>query len=243
MQEVENYKEVGIRYVVESRPIYYKVEENFDLLTSSYGITLSQEVRDDLACLMRAVDLVDSCLDNIDTAHYRLLFTLSLLEYLRDIEFQFPKEFPNSLVVALHSLRQVIHDNEIVEPFSLSLESIFLHTESKRSASKISDFLQHIKEEGLATAQLPLLIIGKIKNEAFTSMFIEMCQSMGVADLLMDARDDYKKGLNPFKPKLNLCTAILRDLIPSGIKLFWKFPQKLNLIKYLGRMIYFLVKG
>lgn len=222
------------------REIYSAVNSNFDLLTSSYKIELSPSSRQHLSILIQSIDLVDNYLDQMELQSDRELFSDALIAFINnknELQFQIPEQ----IEIILNQLKASIKSTNVSEPFASALKTLLYHTEAKRHVDHRSDLFMHIQKEGIATADMPLLFIREEISKDFKEMFLMMCQSMGMADLLIDARDDFRNRLIQIRPDVVFYSSITMFLLRKGCRIFWKFPKKRNLLLYLYKMIHLLV--
>jgi hypothetical protein len=83
-----------------------------------------------------------------------------------------------------------------------------------------------------------------IKAETpFGAFFSNLCMLMGVADLVFDARQDYKKGFIALKPSFSLFIKLFKITIVDGVSLLVSIPRKLQFVKYCFRFTLALMRG
>jgi len=226
------------------RPIYKKLSEEFHYLTDPYDISINSEVKNYLDHLIISIDEVDNYIDEIKDVNLRNSITESLIEYLNNDDFEW-KHFDNnhSLSKTMKTVKFIVINRSIRAEFVNALKIIFHNTEVKRHTTNIDELMKYIMLEGEATAVLPLSILGIKSTEEFGQFFSKLCKMMGIADLLFDAKQDYKDGILSVKPNLKLYIRLLKILMVDGVKIIVSFPKKLNFIFYCMRFIRELIKA
>lgn len=140
-------------------------------------------------------------------------------------------------------IKSIVLAAGVRDRFSDAAQKIFQYTEEKRHVTDRRQLIDLVMLEGKATAELPLSIMGVAADQPFGQFFYRLCMLMGVADLIVDARSDYKANYIALKPSLRLYFDLNRILITEGIKILWYFPKKLSFLWYAIRMSIALIKG
>lgn len=226
------------------RPIYKKLSDEFHVLLSAFDVTIDETTKLYLDHLICCIDRVDIILDGLEDRAQRLKLSGAMISLINgDIE-KLPEEFLYpSLQVSLLNLRWIA-DKLIITPSIIgAADIIFLKTEDKRHELDIDKFILMVQDEGVATATLPLSIIGPQSNESFILFFTKLCRLMGIADLIADARSDYKNKLISFKPTFKIYLKLIGITISEGIKLLFMIPHKLRFVKYCMRFVSILWKS
>jgi len=60
---------------------------------------------------------------------------------------------------------------------------------------------------------------------------------MGIADLIIDARSDYKANYLTAPPSLSMYLKLCGILVRQGLGLFWSFPSKRKFVVYSFKML------
>ncbi len=224
------------------RSIYKKLSDEFHVLTDSYKIELTPLTKSNLDHLIILIDDVDQCIDEIPDKSIRDSITESLIHFLQEKDEKHVHEEAHSFQDKLATIKQIVHQERIQPRFVGAVKNIFHFTELKRHTESIEKIIQLVQAEGEATAELPLSILKIDKEEAFGLFFTRLCRIMGVADLFMDARSDYKNGYTVIKPSLKLYFRLLRIIIKDGIKILFSFPRKMNFIAYCFKFSVALIR-
>jgi len=224
------------------RSIYKKLSEDFHILTQAYQIKLSPQRKLMLDHLIIGIDTLDGFIDDLPEKNQRDSITKSLTAYLRHKETPLDHRLADSALKGnMNTLKLIVHELKIEDRFVDAAEAIFHNTEIKRHTSKQKDLLNYIMLEGAATAELPLSFMGVSKSHPFASFFRNLCKLMGIADLIVDARDDYKSKRLLYKPNLSLYFNLNIILIKEGLKLIWNFPDKFQFLLYCIRFSWLLI--
>ena len=65
---------------------------------------------------------------------------------------------------------------------------------------------------------------------------------MGIADLIVDARQDFRLGLIVLKPNVKLFLNLFKIAIKDGVSLLVSIPKKIQFTKYCIRFAFALMK-
>ena len=157
------------------RSIYRKLSEEFHVLTDAYNLTVEEETKLCLDHLIIAIDDVDHCIDNQREKAKRDNITDALLAYLRNDEEEWhhpdtPKSFDNRI----ENLKCIVLIKDIQNPFTEAAETIFRNTETKRHTDDIEELIEYVKEEGRASAMLPLSVLGLDAKYVFGIFFTKL---------------------------------------------------------------------
>ncbi len=226
------------------RSVYRKLDEEFHVLTDGFGLYVPPQVREDMRHLIVAIDCVDRVLDGLPDATQRVSLSQVMIAYLRlkDASLEHPA-VTAELDGRLANLKKVVWANGIVEPFSDAIAHVLETTESKRHVEDLTTFLTLVEQEGEYTAQLPLSIMGGYASQDFRHFFTRFCALMGIADLLFDARTDYKEGQSRIRPGFRTYGTVFVHAAAEGIGLLRQFPRKLAFIGYCFRFVGVLLRG
>jgi len=226
------------------RPIYKKLSDEFHVLLSAFDITIDDTTKIYLDHLICCIDRVDDILDGLADREVRLLLSKSMIQLINGDRDDLPRElkYP-ALQVSLLNLRWVAEKLSFKVALIEAAKVIFTKTEDKRHVEDIDLFIQMVQEEGKATATLPLLIIGALSNEGFTHFFTRLCRLMGVADMVADARSDYKSKIISFKPTLRIYIKLIGLTLTEGIQLLMMIPHKFRFVQYCFRFSTILWKS
>lgn len=226
------------------RPIYKKLSDEFDVLLSAFDVSIDQNTKIYLDHLICCIDRVDIVLDGLETREQRDKLSNAMISVIKGDRDKLPKEFSYPrLLVSLLNLK-LVADNLSIKPSIIeAAEIIFLKTENKRHELDIDKFILMVQEEGVASATLPLSIIGNKSNENFTLFFTRLCRLMGIADLIADARSDYKENLISFKPTFMTYMKLMGLTISEGIILLTMIPYKIRFVRYCLRFVAILWKS
>lgn len=215
------------------RPIYKKLSEEFHVLTGAYNLDLNQNQKTRLDYLIVVIDEVDAFVDALPEKKQRDDTTRFLINFLQNKHIVWDPTIPNSsLGIKMENLKAIVHQEEIVDEFVSAAEAIFYNTEIKRHTKDIQKLLEYIMLEGKATAQLPLSMLKVDPDHEFSIFFTQLCTLMGIADLVVDAREDYNKNYIVIKPSWSLYYHLNKIMLVEGIKILWNFPKKLSFMIY-----------
>jgi len=196
------------------RGIYKKLSDEFHVLTEPFKVQLSNELKLQLDHLIIAIDGVDNTLDELAAAAVRNSLSSEMIEFLSD-------------------------DNK--SGFIQATKDILNFTELKRHTTDPNQLIELVVKEGTATAQLPLSILIDSSTHEFRSFFTQLCELMGIVDLIFDLRSDYNNKLISIKPSLNLYLRLIRISASRGLRLIRAFPKKLSFLKYCTKFGYVLM--
>lgn len=226
------------------RPIYRKLSDEFHILTSTFHITIDPQIKVCLDHLIIAIDEIDTCVDELPTKDERDDMTNSLINYLKDHRKDWSHTHATaSLSIKIKNLKKVVHKLNIQDDFIEAAKTIFHFTEIKRHTKKTHHLINYVCLEGQATALLPLAIMGVKNNSPFGVFFTRLCMIMGVADLVIDAKPDYKQGLILLKPTFTLYLKLCNIAIRDGVKLLISIPRKIQFVRYCYRFAIALLKS
>ena len=226
------------------RNIYKKLSEEFHTLTSAFDIEIDAQTKIYLDHLIIAIDEIDNCIDELPSKELRDTITNSLVTFLSDdtTHWSHPdatKEFS----LKIENLKAIVQKQNIETKFVGTAETIFHNTEIKRHTKNIDDLIAFIIEEGKATAILPLSILSIKADTPFGMFFTNLCMLMGIADLVFDAREDFRKGFIDVKPSFELYRKLVKIVIKDGISLLLSIPKKLKFMVYCFKFTLALMKG
>jgi len=226
------------------RKIYKKLSEEFHTLSNAFDITIDPETKIYLDHLIIAIDEIDNCIDELPTKKLRDEITEGLVNYLSDnAEHWNHSQSNNSFSTKIENLKRVVQNQNVEAQFVDAAETIFHNTEIKRHTNNIDDLIEFISQEGKATALLPLSIL-KIKPEVpFGMFFTNLCIIMGIADLVFDAREDFRKGFIVVKPSFELYRKLIHIVIRDGISLLISIPKKLKFLVYCFKFTLALMRS
>ena len=225
-----------------TRSIYKKLSEEFHILTSAYGIVLTERQKLMLDHLILGIDEVDKSIDEIQLFELREEVTQSLLMYLSDQDEQWENPLEtSSLSDKMLILKKITQELNVEKRFSKAVSDIFKYTEQKRHVLKKDELIKLVMLEGQSTAELPLSIMSVEPNHPFAKFFVQLCTLMGVADLIVDAKSDYRLNYIELKPSFGLYVKLNWILIKEGIKIFWNFPKKVSFLFYCIRFSWLLI--
>lgn len=224
-----------------TRSIYKKLSEEFHVLTGAYAIKLSNRQKLMLDHLILGIDDVDKSIDEIPSFEVREKVTQSLLNYLNNEEEHWKNPLEtDSLSNKMLTLKKITKELKIEKRFTQAVSEIFKYTEQKRHVLDKDELIELVMLEGKATAELPLSIMSVGPDHSFGKFFTQLCTLMGVADLIVDARSDYKSNYISVKPKIGLYLKLNLILIKEGISIFWNFPRKMSFLLYCIRFSWLL---
>lgn len=226
------------------RPIYKKLSDEFHVLLNAFDVTIDPSTKLYLDHLICCIDRVDGVLDNLTIKDQRQGLSESMINLIEGDIDVLPKEYPYpSLQASLINLRVIALKLNIKHTIVNAAKIIFKKTEDKRHELDVDSFISMVQEEGVATAALPLSIIGQRSNENFSLFFTKLCRLMGVADLVADAKSDFRSGLISFKPTVRIYIKLIGLTISEGFKLLLLIPHKLRFLQYCLRFSTILWKS
>lgn len=226
------------------RIIYRKLSEEFHVLASAFNIVIHQEIMLHLDHLIIAIDEIDNCVDEIRSKQERDSITSSLITFLSDTSDKWSHPSATaSLATKIENLKLVVNERKIQTAFINAAQSIFHFTEIKRHTDKLDDLVNYVVEEGKATSILPLSILGINSTDPFGEFFTKLCMVMGLADLIIDARQDYRKGYISIKPSIRLYIKLAKVVMKDGFILLTKIPRKMKFMSYCFSFSIALIKG
>ena len=226
------------------RPIYKKLSDEFEVLTSSFSFKLTKTSKIHLDYLIIAIDVVDEVLDEIELKEDRDLLSRQMVEFLKGDDSLLQNRFSSILLnQRLNDLRKIIQYSSSIEIFVKAAEDIFHFTESKRHVQNKRDLLDQVQIEGKATAAMTLALMEAEATAEFRDFFSRLCQLMGIVDLIFDAREDYKSNKIKIAPSIGLYFSLVKITIVSGLSIFFLAPRKWTFIKYCVRFSMTLFKG
>ena len=216
-----------------TRSIYRKLSKEMHILTDAYRIEIDDRIKLMMDHLILAIDEVDQVVDELPTEAERNDITSCILKYLRNKENQLTLKLASeSLSNRMYVLKKIVVELDINDRFHKAVSDIFYFTERKRHTKNEAELIELIMLEGKATAELPLSIMKIDSTHAFGQFFNNLCKLMGIADLVIDAKNDYKSNYISIKPKLNLYLNLNWLLVKEGLKLIWKFPGRIHFLIY-----------
>ena len=224
------------------RGIYKKLSEEFHVLTDAFQVTVNDDLKQKLDYLIIAIDEVDNSLDELEPTELRNSLSAEMIAFLGDNKklFSHPQA-DDVLQEKLNSLKGIIGSLEVKNNFIEATENILKYTELKRHTKDSNELIDFVLKEGEATAELPLSIIGKSSNKEFRVFFIQLCEIMGIVDLIFDLRSDYKKKIVSIRPNFKIYFKLLQLSFSKSLSLFRAFPKKLTLIKYCMKFAFVLM--
>ena len=228
-----------------SRSIYRNLSEELNVLTDAYAVEVDERTKLMLDHLILAIDEVDQYVDELPTLEERNETTSSILDYLMDDKKEWRQILaPESLSLKMQTLRSIVFELDVVERFHKAVSDIFDYTERKRHTLSEAELIEFVMLEGKATAELPLSILKIDADHKFGEFFNNLCKLMGVADLVIDAKSDFKSDYISIKPKLGMYFTLNSILVKEGLRLVWSFPQKLRFFVYCTKftVLLFLAK-
>lgn len=226
----------------ETRSIYKKLSEEFDVLTSAYSVQLDTRTKLMLDHLILGIDEVDLVVDELPTKKERDEITASILTFLNDAKKTWSHPSASeSLTIKIHNLKYIVQELNIGDRFHKAAFEIFDYTERKRHTINQTELIDFVTKEGKATAELPLSIMQIDPTHAFAKFFTILCTIMGIADLIIDARSDYNSKFIVLKPNFKLYFKLNFILIRDGLKLIWIFPKKISFLIYCIKFSWLLI--
>jgi len=213
------------------RGIYKKLSDEFHVLTEPFKVQLSNELKLQLDHLIIAIDGVDNTLDELAAAAVRNSLSSEMIEFLSDNRsiFSHPQA-EDTLRGKLNTLKIILSQIDNKSGFIQATKDILNFTELKRHTTDPNQLIELVVKEGTATAQLE-----------FRSFFTQLCELMGIVDLIFDLRSDYNNKLISIKPSLNLYLRLIRISASRGLRLIRAFPKKLSFLKYCTKFGYVLM--
>lgn len=216
-----------------TRAIYKKLSKEMHVLTDAYNLIVDDRTKLMMDHLILAIDEVDQIVDQLPSENERNDITNSILNYLCNNDEKLTHKLASkSLSNRMQVLKKVVNELDIIERFHSAVSIIFQYTELKRHTNNKSILINYVMLEGQATAELPLAIMKIDSTHPFGQFFNNLCMLMGVADLIIDAKSDYKSNYISIKPSLNLYLKLNWILIKDGLKLIWRFPKKIHFLIY-----------
>lgn len=226
----------------ETRSIYKKLSEEFKVLTNPYAVQLDARTKLMLDHLILGIDEVDLVVDQLPTKSERDEITASILKFLGDKEKVWKHPLAtDSLTLKIQNINYIVQELNVQDRFHKAAYNIFDFTERKRHTVSEQELIDFVMQEGKATAELPLSIMGIAPSHAFAKFFTILCTLMGIADLIVDARSDYKAKYIAVKPSISLYLKLNAILIKYGLKLIWIFPKKISFIIYCIKFSFLLM--
>ena len=227
-----------------TRIIYKKLSEEFQVLTNTFNLNIDQRTKLYLDHLIIAIDEIDNYIDELPSKEERDAVTHSLVDFLLNEKEKwiYPKQ-NETLPIKIENLKRVIQQLDIKEEFSASAKTIFYNTEIKRHTKKAEDLIQFVTLEGKATAILPLSIMQIKSDTPFGIFFTKLCMLMGIVDLIIDARQDFKKEQIALQPNFKLYYQLFKITIIDGLNILISIPRKLKFMNYCFRFSIALLKG
>jgi len=224
------------------RGIYKKLSDEFHVLTEPFKVQLSNELKLQLDHLIIAIDGVDNTLDELAAAAVRNSLSSEMIEFLSDNRsiFSHPQA-EDTLRGKLNTLKIILSQIDNKSGFIQATKDILNFTELKRHTTDPNQLIELVVKEGTATAQLPLSILIDSSTHEFRSFFTQLCELMGIVDLIFDLRSDYNNKLISIKPSLNLYLRLIRISASRGLRLIRAFPKKLSFLKYCTKFGYVLM--
>lgn len=215
------------------RLVYKKMQDDFWLITSPFGITLDDRTRLYLAHLIGTIDSIDRTLDELPDLPQRERFAEALTDYLAGKTETIESEFTNVEVNRrMKNLRGAIILQGVQDEFCQTVTRVLTHTEAKRSATTEREMIDQMREEWRLTGRLTVLVMGAKSTPDFEKFFYLCCEMMTAVDMIQDARDDYRNGQISVPPRASLYLRLLSEFLLPMPKLIWRFPRPLNLLRY-----------
>ncbi len=225
-----------------SRSIYKKLSDELHVLTDAYGIVISDRQKLMLDYLILGIDEVDKSIDEIPSYEMREKVTKSLVRYLGNQEENWENPLgTSSLSDKMFVLKKIMQELNIEKRFTKAVSEIFDYTERKRHVLSEDELIELVMLEGKSTGELPLSFMHVDPGHAFAIFFTQLCTLMGVADLIVDARSDYKSNYIKLKPKIGLYVKLNLILVKEGILIFWNFPRKISFLVYCIKFSWLLI--
>jgi len=216
-----------------TRSIYKKLSDEFHVLTEAYSVSLDERTKLFLDHLILAIDEVDQAVDEIETKVNRDDITNSILKYLSNQEFTWNHKLASPILATkIQILKSIVLELKVSARFHKAVVNIFHFTEVKRHTTDPKELIELVRKEGQATAELPLSIMQIEPTHAFGLFFQHLCMLMGIADLVIDAKSDFRANYISIKPKFSLYVKLIYLVIKDGCTLIWRFPNKLKFLLY-----------
>jgi len=226
------------------RPIYKKLSDEFNVLLSAFDVVIDETTKVYLDHLICCIDRVDDILDGLSDRKQRQELSKAMIDLIKGDISILPQEFNYpALQMSLLNLKWIAEKLGVKSMIINAANTIFTKTEDKRHEKEIETFILMVQEEGVATAKLPLSIIGEQSNDNFTYFFTRLCRLMGVADLVADARSDYRSNIISFKPTLRIYCKLIGLTISEGFQLLRVIPHKFRFLQYCFRFSTILWKS
>ena len=226
----------------ETRSIYKKLSDEFNVLTGAYDIHLTPRTKLMLDHLILGIDEVDLVVDRLSLQSERDEITGSVLKFLSNSEKNWTHPLAtDSLTIKIQNIKYMVEELKVEDRFHVAAAQIFDFTERKRHTLNQQELIDFVMREGKATAELPLSIMQIAPSHAFAKFFTILCTLMGIADLIIDARSDYKSKYILLKPSFKLYFNLITILIKNGIKLIWNFPKKFSFLIYCIKFSFLLL--
>lgn len=218
------------------RPIYKKLSDELHVLTNSYNIEISPEIKIHLDHLITVIDTVDQSIDTLEDDLERVRLSDAMVDFLGSHSTKINHKLASpELNTKLSIIRNIVHQEGTVIEFTKAAKIIFDYTERKRHTKNVDELISFVQSEGSATSDLTISIMQVENHHAFRLFFARLCMLMGIADLIVDARSDYKKNYIKVKPSLFLYYRLIMILTKDGLKLIWHFPRKISFLFYCIR--------
>lgn len=225
-----------------ARSIYQKLSDEFHVLTNAYKIELDTRTKLMLDHLILGIDEVDQCIDEIAAKKDRDDITSEILNFLNnESEFLSNPLIPKSLNEKMIVLKKIVNELNVQSRFHDAVAKIFDYTERKRHTKDQKELINFVQLEGQATAELPLSIMQVDTKHGFAKFFTQLCVMMGVADLVIDARSDFKANYIVVKPNLKMYWQLNKIMVSEGLKLIWGFPDKFKFLIYCIKFSFLLL--
>ncbi len=220
------------------RPVYRTMHAEFWRLTRPFSLKIPDDVWRDLAVLIAAMDVADRELDRLADAGDRRVLGRRIGELLAGAN-RLRERCPASpeLIRRLASLHKVLGRRGIQVQFVATMNEIVDWAERKRLAGSHAAWLNSAAREWQIAGRLPLLILGASSTPRFESFFLRLCRTMHIVDTALDARQDYRDGLLPFRPGLAFHALLFFRLLRELPSLLFLHPGPLCLIGYALRML------
>jgi len=224
------------------RSIYKKLSDEFHVLTGSFGLQLDPKTKLMLDHVILGIDRVDQTIDQLPSKDKRDQITNSILIFLKDDKPNWNHNLAEQgLESSIKTIKQVISELKVTNRFLTAAEAIFDFTEQKRHTLNMQELIDFVQKEGRATAELPLSIMKVNSSHPFALFFTNLCMLMGIADLIVDAKSDYRLKYLALKPSLHLYLKLNLILVKEGFLILWNFPKKVKFLFYTIRLSWALI--